>query len=60
MIWMTHNASGVSFPTWAMAAVASVVWMLYGIVHKDRLIATVNAIWIILSLFILAGVALYQ
>ena len=60
IIWTTREATGVSFLMWAVATISSVVWMLYGVIHKDRLIAVVNTIWIVLSLVILVGISLYS
>lgn len=60
IIWVDHNAAGVSFLMWAMSTISSVIWYFYGVVHKDKIITVVNAIWIVLSLVILAGVVLYS
>lgn len=60
VIWVQHDAHGVSFLSWLFYTFSSVVWFGYGLVHKDKAIVIINFLWIIFSLFILVGVALYS
>lgn len=60
VIWVQHDARGVSFLSWLFYTISSVVWFFYGIVHKDKAIIIINFIWFFFSLFILAGIALYS
>ena len=58
-IWFGQNASGVSLIAWTTYMVSSVVWLFYGIAHKEKPIIISGAIWIVLDLFIVVGIVLY-
>lgn len=60
IIWVQHNAAGVSFLTWALYTVAAVAWLFYGFVHRERAIILTNFIWILINLSIVVGLVVYQ
>lgn len=60
IIWLGHNASGVSGITWVFYTISSVVWYIYGRVHRDRVLSITNFIWIALSLIVLIGIYIYH
>jgi len=53
-VWMMgkKNASVI---TWAAYVIIALIWLMYGIKHKDRPIITLQIIWIILDITIVAG-----
>lgn len=55
-IWI-QGEKGVSIITWSAYLVSSVIWLIYGIKHKDMPIITVETMWIILEILIIVGVA---
>jgi uncharacterized protein with PQ loop repeat len=59
IIWINHNASGVSLISWVFYTVSAAVWVFYGYIHKDRVIFITNGVWVAFSVFIVVGVALY-
>lgn len=60
LIWVEKNAGGVSFLAWTFYTISALVWFLYGIVYKDRVLITTNFLWIIFSFFIVVGIIIYR
>jgi len=54
-IWV-QGQKGVSIISWVAYLIASVIWLIYGIKHKDKPIITVEVAWIILEILIIIGV----
>ena len=59
-IWSERNAAGVSFMTWTLFLVTSIVWLVYGISKGDRPLIISNALWIVGEIIIMVGAALYD
>lgn len=59
IIWLEKNASGVSALSWLAYTLISVVWLFYGMVHRDRPIALSSLVWILLSGFVVIGALMY-
>lgn len=55
-IWVVDkSAAGVSVITWTLFVLMAVIWLLYGIVHKQRPIIISNALWIVAQSLIVLG-----
>lgn len=55
-IWFVDkSAAGVSILTWSAFVIMAAIWLLYGIVHKQRPIIISNALWIVAQSLIVAG-----
>ena len=55
-IWFVDkSAAGVSVITWTAFVLMAVIWLLYGIVHKQRPIVISNALWIVAQSLIVIG-----
>ena len=59
IIWLEQNASGVSILSWMSYLLAVIVWILYGILHKEKPIIVVYTLWIIMEIFIIIGILIY-
>lgn len=59
IIFSSHNASGVSILTWASSGLLDTVWILYGVVHKERAIAVTYTLWCLANIFVVSGALLY-
>jgi uncharacterized protein with PQ loop repeat len=59
-VWLHHNTEGVSLFTWAAFASLSVIWLVYGIVHKDKPIIISNTLWAILETSVAVGIVIYK
>lgn len=58
-IWSEQNASGISIPVFTFLACNSVIWVTYGIVHKEKPIMIMYTLWFFVNTSIVAGAVLY-
>ncbi len=58
-IWTSKNAAGVSFIAWASFSVISILWLTYGILHKEKPIIFMNLALIILQALIAISALIY-
>lgn len=56
-ILSTGRAEGVSSLTWELLTATSIIWLSYGIIHRDRPIMSSSAISIVLYLMVIAAAA---
>lgn len=56
-VWMLHQ-KGVSVATWSGYLVVAVIWLLYGLKHRDRPIIALQLLWLLLDAGIIVGVLL--
>src|SRR3989344_6781150 len=54
-IWFKHNAGGVSLTTWGALTALSIMWMLYGLLHKEKVIVLSNVLWFTLDAAVVVG-----
>ena len=59
-IWIYKNASGVSFISWFGFSIISVLWLIYGILHKEKPIIFMNFALMIIQFLIALGALLYR
>ncbi len=59
LIYGTHDAAGVSVLSWAAYALLDVPWIVYGIVHKERLIACTYILWFLANTAVALGALVY-
>jgi MtN3 and saliva related transmembrane protein len=59
-IWLTQNADGVSLLSWIVYSLAAVVWVIYGILHKEKPLVMMYSALIVLDLLIVIGVLIYR
>ncbi len=58
-IFSQHSAQGVSLITWMSYEVVSGVWLMYGILHKDRFLQVTHTLWLLVQGAVLLGVLIY-
>lgn len=58
-IYLNHSAAGVSALTFSLLLIMSIIWLIYGFVHKDKPIITSSALWIVSHTFVIFGTMLY-
>ena len=56
IIWVSHNASGVSLASWSAYLASACLWFVYGIRKKDKTIYLACVGWIALDAAIVAGI----
>ena len=59
-IWVLKNAQGVSFLTWLLFLLLTIPLLGYAIVHKDKRLKLMWALWLITYAIVLVGLILYK
>ena len=58
-IYGEKNAEAISISTFVLFTVFALIWLIYGIVHKDKAILLSNVLWISTYIIIIIGAILY-
>jgi len=58
-IWVDKDASGVSGISWFSFLIFAVIWIVYGVVHKEKPIIFTYSLWVLLDIFIIIGIIMY-
>lgn len=58
-VWFNRNAAGVSFISWFGFSIVSVIWLIYGILHKEKPIIFMNIALAVVQGLVALGVVLY-
>ena len=58
-IWQSKTAAGVSSFYWIFFLFTSLVWLIYGFVHKEKPIIFANLLYLILGFIVLVGIWMY-
>ncbi len=59
-IWVEKTAEGVSIITWLANFLFSIVWLIYGIIHKEKSIIFTHALWMLINGLIALGAVIYS
>ncbi len=59
-IWILKNTAGVSVLSWGSFAFFNLIFVIYGIANKEKLIIITNTIWFFLQSLIAIGVLIYR
>jgi uncharacterized protein with PQ loop repeat len=58
-IWIGQDVSGISFISWSWYLIASIVWLMYSIAHREKPLIISSVLWIIIEVFIVIGLIIY-
>ncbi len=58
-IFRTGNAEGVSILSWLGYELLQIIWLWYGIVHKDKVIILYSVLYAFVQAAVIAGAILY-
>jgi len=59
-LYTSHDASGLSLPTWVVLGIINFLWSIYGTLHKEPPIAIANVFMGLLNLSVAVGIILYR
>lgn len=59
-IWIGHKVDGVSLLSWSAYTVLAVIWLAYGLTHKEKPIIVANFLYILVNSIIVSGVILLK
>ncbi len=54
-VWALHHTAGLSGVTSGMGLAMALTWTVYGLIHRQRAIWTLNAIWVVIHTVMIAG-----
>jgi len=57
-VWIYKKIDGVSPITWAGFLLASLFWVFYGIIHKEKQIIVINALGFFMNFLVILGLIL--
>ncbi len=55
-VWVGQNVAGLSLISWVGMAVGSIIWLFYGMVHKQKPMIMVNIFLAIIQIAIAIGI----
>ncbi|MFP4118335.1 MAG: SemiSWEET family sugar transporter [Candidatus Woesearchaeota archaeon] len=58
-IFTTKNVEGLSWLTYLLIGLTNMVWIIYGVVHKDRQIISANTLFLTANTIILSTIFIY-
>lgn len=59
-IYQTQDVSGLSLATWILYIIGVIPFLLYGIVHREKQLIILNALWLLMSTIIVVGILIYR
>ena len=58
-IWQIKDATGVSLTMFVFGVFNDMVWMTYGVIHKQKPIVLMYTLWLMVNLTVVAGILIY-
>jgi MtN3 and saliva related transmembrane protein len=58
-IWTEKNSSGVSVISWIGFSLTALIWLVYGIIHKEKPIIVANILYFVLQVGVIIGALAY-
>ena len=58
-IWFLQNAAGVSLLTWSLFFIMAIPMLIYGLVHREKVLIVLNVLWLIMYGFVIIGTIIY-
>jgi len=59
-IWLSKTAEGVSSITWIVYLINTIIWTIYGIIHKEKPIILTFSFMTVINIIIVLGIILYS
>jgi uncharacterized protein with PQ loop repeat len=59
-VWDSKNVAGLSLVSWVGMAIGSLIWVAYGLIHKQKPIIFINISLAIMQGLIVLGIILYS
>ncbi|MBN2101492.1 MAG: hypothetical protein JW716_01310 [Candidatus Aenigmarchaeota archaeon] len=59
-IYTTQNAGGLSLFTWSSYIFFNIIWLIYGVIHKSRLILVCYSMWAVMNAITVIGILLFS
>lgn len=60
LVWVQKTTSGVSIASWVGYSLFNAVWIVYGLIHRDKPIILCNIAWVVVQSLVVLGVLIYK
>lgn len=60
IIWENRDAEGVSLISWSTYFATSLFFVLYGYIHKEKIIIFTNILWVVVNGLVVLGVLFFN
>ena len=58
-IYVNKSAQDVSLITWGFFSLMAIPWFIYGVIHKEKPIMILYALWFLIDTVIVIGILIY-
>ncbi len=58
-IWSNESAKDVSLATWLTYMILSLIWLFYGVFHKEKPIILLNILLAVVNAVVVTGIVIY-
>ncbi|MBP9826892.1 hypothetical protein KBC99_00230 [Candidatus Saccharibacteria bacterium] len=58
-IFHTRSAKDLSLSSWVAYQLVTVIWLLYGITHKEKPIIIYQGLWLFVQTLVIIGIVIY-
>ncbi len=58
-IWSTQDARGVSLSLFGFNIIFNIIWIMYGVIHKEKPLILMYSLWFIMNTLVTVGALLY-
>jgi uncharacterized protein with PQ loop repeat len=58
-IYAHHQVQGIAISTWIGYTVLAAIWLMYGILHREKPIIVTQSLWLLINSSVVVGAILY-
>jgi uncharacterized protein with PQ loop repeat len=59
-VYSTHEVAGLSLITWSILSFINIIWLVYGLGHKENPIILTNLLSFVCNVLVVCGIVLYR
>lgn len=58
-IFKTHSAADLSLSSWVAYQIVTILWLIYGITHKEKPVIWYQGLWLVVQTLVIIGIIRY-
>jgi MtN3 and saliva related transmembrane protein len=58
-LWSTRDAGSLSLSTWSAYLVIAIIWIIYGILHKEKPLVAMYTAWLLIHISVVVGIIIF-
>ena len=59
-IWSEQNAEGIAISSFSFFIINNIVWLTYGVIHKEKPLIIAYTLWFFVNVSIVIGALMYS